>query len=49
MPPNPGSLAFHRRLGFRPVGRAWNPQARKRVVFLVRAPFQAVRSGAAAP
>jgi hypothetical protein len=38
MPPNPGSLAFHRRLGFRPAGRAWNPQARKQVVFLVRRP-----------
>ena len=38
LPPNPGSLAFHRRLGFRAIGRAWNPAARKQVVFLLRPP-----------
>ena len=38
LPPNPGSLAFHHRLGFRAIGRAWNSEARKYVVFLMRVP-----------
>ena len=38
MPPNPASFAFHRRLGFRPIGRAWNPEHGKLVVFLRRDP-----------
>jgi predicted GNAT superfamily acetyltransferase len=36
MPPNPASRAFHRRMGFRPIGRAWNPEHGKLVVFLRR-------------
>lgn len=35
-PPNPGSLRFHGRLGFRPVGEAWSPDRTKGVVFLER-------------
>ncbi|MFM2090196.1 MAG: hypothetical protein RLZZ127_685 [Planctomycetota bacterium] len=38
MPPNPASRAFHHRLGFRPIGRAWNPEHGKQVVFLQRDP-----------
>jgi predicted GNAT superfamily acetyltransferase len=38
MPPNPASRAFHRRMGFRPIGRAWNPEHGKLVVFLQRDP-----------
>lgn len=35
-PPNPGSLAFHARLGFRPVGEARDPRNGKRVLYLFR-------------
>jgi len=35
-PPNPGSLAFHRRLGFEPVGRQETEGGAKRVVLLAR-------------
>ena len=35
-PPNPGSLAFHARLGFRPVGEARDPRNGKRVLYLCR-------------
>ena len=34
-PPNPESLAFHHRLGFRPVGEATDPRNGKRVVYLL--------------
>ena len=37
-PPNPASLAFHRRLGFCSIGRAWNPEHGKQVLFLRRDP-----------
>lgn len=37
-PPNPGSLEFHRRLGFVPVGEQDTEEATKRVVLLVREP-----------
>jgi predicted GNAT superfamily acetyltransferase len=33
-PPNPGSLAFHERLGFRAVGEATDPRNGKRVRYL---------------
>jgi uncharacterized protein len=36
-PPNPGSLAFHLRLGFRVVGEQETEGGRKRVALLVRA------------
>lgn len=36
-PPNPGSLRFHERLGFRAVGEAWYSVGTKGVVFLARA------------
>jgi predicted GNAT superfamily acetyltransferase len=35
-PPNPGSLAFHERLGFHPCGEAVDPRNGKRVRYLVR-------------
>ncbi|WP_186374044.1 GNAT family N-acetyltransferase [Roseomonas gilardii] len=35
-PPNPGSLAFHTRLGFRPAGEARDPRNGKRVLYLFR-------------
>lgn len=35
-PPNPGSLRFHERLGFRPVGERWSEQREKGVVYLER-------------
>lgn len=35
-PPNPGSLRFHERLDFRPVGEAWSPDRTKGVVYLER-------------
>jgi predicted GNAT superfamily acetyltransferase len=35
-PPNPGSLAFHLRLGFRPIGRAFHAVQGKGVIFLRR-------------
>lgn len=34
-PPNPGSMAFHERLGFRPAGEATDPRNGKRVRYLV--------------
>lgn len=34
-PPNPESLAFHHRLGFRPVGEATDPRNGKRMVYLL--------------
>ncbi|MFM9940004.1 MAG: GNAT family N-acetyltransferase [Hyphomicrobiaceae bacterium] len=33
-PPNPGSLKFHERLGFRAVGEAWSDDRSKGVVYL---------------
>lgn len=33
-PPNPGSLRFHERYGFRPVGERWSDDGAKGVVFL---------------
>ena len=36
VPPNPGSLAFHRRLGFEPVGRLVHVPGEKEVVMLAR-------------
>ena len=36
-PPNPESLAFHRRLGFAPVGEATDPRNGKRVQYLLAA------------
>lgn len=36
-PPNPGSLAFHARLGFTPCGEAADPRNGKTVRYLVRA------------
>ncbi len=36
MPPNPGSLRFHERLDFRPVGEAWSTNRTKGVVYLGR-------------
>jgi predicted GNAT superfamily acetyltransferase len=33
-PPNPGSMAFHERLGFRPAGEATDPRNGKRVRYL---------------
>ncbi len=36
-PPNPGSMAFHERLGFRAVGEAVDPRNGKRVRYLVSA------------
>lgn len=35
-PPNPGSLRFHERLGFRPVGERWSDGREKGVVYLER-------------
>lgn len=35
-PPNPGSLAFHERLGFQPCGEAVDPRNGKRVQYLQR-------------
>lgn len=34
-PPNPGSMAFHDKLGFRPEGEATDPRNGKRVRYLV--------------
>ena len=36
-PPNPGSLRFHKRLGFREVGERWESDRSKGVVYLERA------------
>ena len=36
IPPNPGSLAFHDRLGFETCGEADDPRSGKRVRYLVR-------------
>lgn len=36
-PPNPGSLRFHRALGFQDVGQRWLPDRSKGVVYLERA------------
>ena len=36
-PPNPGSLRFHKRLGFREVGERWEADRSKGVVYLERA------------
>ncbi|MGF1511924.1 MAG: GNAT family N-acetyltransferase [Myxococcota bacterium] len=35
-PPNPRSMAFHLRLGFRRLGEQWSEQGRKRVAMLGR-------------
>lgn len=35
-PPNPGSMAFHERLGFAPAGEATDPRNGKRVRYLLR-------------
>ncbi len=37
-PPNPESLAFHERLGFKPCGDASDPRNGKRVRYLIAAP-----------
>ncbi len=34
-PPNPGSMAFHARLGFEPAGEATDPRNGKRVQYLL--------------
>lgn len=39
-PPNPGSLAFHKRMGFVPVGEQDTEGGSKRVCLLVREPAQ---------
>ena len=44
-PPNPGSLAFHTRLDFRPAGEARDPRNGKRVLYL----FRGAGPGPAAP
>jgi predicted GNAT superfamily acetyltransferase len=36
-PPNPGSLRFHDRLGFRRIGEGWAPDRSKGVVYLEKA------------
>lgn len=36
-PPNSGSLKFHQRLGFRPVGERWEADREKGVVYLEKA------------
>jgi len=36
-PPNPGSLRFHKRQGFREVGERWEVQGEKGVVYLEKA------------
>ena len=36
VPPNPGSLAFHERLGFTPCGEGEDPRNGKRVRYLLR-------------
>jgi hypothetical protein len=36
LPPNPGSLAFHQRLGFHHCGEAQDPRNGKRVRYLIR-------------
>jgi predicted GNAT superfamily acetyltransferase len=36
VPPNPGSLAFHERLGFAACGEADDPRNGKRVRYLLR-------------
>lgn len=36
-PPNPGSLRFHQRLGFREIGERWAADRTKGVVYLERA------------
>lgn len=36
-PPNPGSLRFHKRHGFREVGERWEIEGQKGVVYLERA------------
>lgn len=53
-PPNPQSMAFHRRLGFQPVGQATDPRNGKRVEYLLcpaarflRSPGESPLSGAA--
>jgi len=35
-PPNPGSLRFHKRQGFRDVGERWESEGQKGVVYLER-------------
>jgi uncharacterized protein len=35
-PPNPGSLRFHKRNGFREVGERWEIEGQKGVVYLER-------------
>ena len=35
-PPNPGSLRFHRRHGFREIGERWEIEGEKGVVYLER-------------
>jgi predicted GNAT superfamily acetyltransferase len=37
VPPNPGSLAFHERLGFAACGEGDDPRNGKRVRYLIRA------------
>ncbi len=39
VPPNPGSFAFHDRLGFVPCGEADDPRNGKRVRYLIRHPI----------
>lgn len=36
-PPNPGSIRFHERLGFRSIGERWSADRAKGVVYLARA------------
>ncbi|MFV0298188.1 MAG: GNAT family N-acetyltransferase [Hyphomicrobiaceae bacterium] len=36
-PANPGSLRFHKRLGFQPIGERWSDNGQKGVVYLEKA------------
>ncbi|MXP64319.1 GNAT family N-acetyltransferase [Roseomonas sp. M0104] len=48
-PPNPESLAFHARLGFRRLGEATDPRNGKRVAYLGCPAAQFLRSAATSP
>ncbi|MDJ0391220.1 GNAT family N-acetyltransferase [Roseomonas sp. E05] len=48
-PPNPESLAFHSRLGFRRLGEATDPRNGKRVAYLACSAAQFLRSAATPP
>ena len=48
-PPNPESLAFHARLGFRRLGEATDPRNGKRVAYLAASVARFLRSAATPP